>query len=326
MHDVTSRRNRDKVLLELEVGNPAIIGQLRAAGDVKAQQVLGGRWLEIGFAACSYAGTAIDTSIVQQEFKQFQEDLVTVCHKEIVDAIVHQFSLENGEGILAHLVKVLQEANGELVGELNKGNTGHRESLDQRITALSRQFSADYPDSAVSKLVRTVTDGSTKIAGQLTLDDPNSPLSRMQGTIVGLLQTAADGAQQHQQNVATSLAAIITRRDADAGSPRHGLTFQDRGLAYLADLAGQRGHVFDNVSARPGLIARSKVGDGVLKVGTDYLARDAVFAFEFKDESGYKVSDMLTEIEEARKNRGATFGVFVMSVAHAPAGMPPLKC
>jgi hypothetical protein len=84
--------------------------------------------------------------------------------------------------------------------------------------------------------------------------------------------------------------------------------------------------VFDDVSAQPGLIERSKVGDGVVKVGADYLAKDTIIAVETKDERGYKVSDMLTKIEEARKNRDATFGMFVMSVAHAPAGMPTLKC
>jgi hypothetical protein len=312
-------------LLKLEVGKPEMIGQLRAAGDATAQEALGSRWMDIGFAACSYAGTVMDTSMVRHEFQQFQLDLVTLCQREIVEKIQHDFSLANDDGILAHLVKVLEDANGELVGELHKGNAGHQESLDQRITALSRQFSADYPDSVVSKLVRSLTDGSTKIARQLTLDDPNSPLSRMQGTIVGLLQMAADGAQRHQQNVATSLAAIITRREADARSPQHGITFQDRALAYLADLAGQRGHVFDNVSARPGLIGRSKVGDAVLKVGADYLARGASIVFETKDELGYKVSDMLTEIDEARKNRGTPFGVFVIKAACAPPGMPAFK-
>jgi hypothetical protein len=285
MHDLTSLLTPDKILLQLQVGNPEMIRQLRAAGDATAQQALGSRWLDIGFAACSYAGTVMDTSTVRHEFQQFQLDLVTLCQREIVEKIQHDFSLANDDGILAHLVKVLQDANGELVGELHKGNTGHQESLDQRITALSRQFSADYPDSVVSKLVRSLTDGSTKITGQLTLDDPNSPLSRMQGTIVGLLQMAADGAQRHQQNVATSLAAIITRREADAKSPRHGRTFQDRVLAYVADLAGQRGHVFEDVSSRPGLIPpRCKTGDGLLKVGPDYLAKDAPIVIEAKDE------------------------------------------
>jgi hypothetical protein len=322
MHDLTSPPTRDKILLKLQVVNPEMIRQLRAAGDATA---LGGRWLDIGFAACSYAGTVMDTNIVQHEFQQFRRDLVTLCQREIVEKIQRNFSLANDDGILAHLVKVLQDANGELVGELNKGNTGHQESLDRRIAALSRQFSADYPDSAVSKLVRTVTDGSSKIAGQLTLDDPNSPLSRMQGTIVGLLQTAADGAQQHQQNVATNLAAIITRREADAKSPRHGLTFQDRVLAYAADLAGQRGHVFEDVKSRPGLIPpRCKTGDGLLRVGPDYLAKDAPIVIEAKDER-YSVPKMLGEIEEARKNRGATFGVFVIKTACAPPGMPAFK-
>jgi hypothetical protein len=324
MHDITLPHNGDKVPLELVVGNPAMIGQLRAAGDEKAQQVLGGRWLEIGFAACSYAGTVMDTSIVQQEFKQFQRDLVTVCNKEIVDAIVHQFSPNNDDGILAHLVKILQDGNGELVEKLSDGNTEHHNNLDQRIAVLSRQFSTDYPDSALSKLVRTLSDGSQKIVGQFTLDDPNSSLSRMQGAIVELLRTAAAGAQQHQQEVAKSLAVLTTRREADAKSPRHGLTFQDRVLAYFADFAGRRGHVFEDVSSRPGLIPRCKTGDGVLTVGPDYLAKDAPIGIEAKDER-YSVPKMRAEAEQVRKNRGTNFVVFVIKAACAPPGMPDFK-
>jgi hypothetical protein len=222
MHDVTLPRTGDRLLLELEVGNPAMVGQLRAAGDNKAKQALARRWLDVGFAACNYAGTVMDTNMVQHAFEQFQRDLVTLAQREIVDKFQRDFSLDNSDSILAHLVKVIQQGNGELLGGLDKGNTDRQEALEQRITALSRQFSADYPDSAVSKLLRTLADSGTKIAGQLTLDDPSSPLSRMQGTIVRILQTAADGAQQFQQNIATSVASIATRRKAEAESTLHG--------------------------------------------------------------------------------------------------------
>jgi len=76
-------------------------------------------------------------------------------------------------------------------------------------------------------------------------------------------------------------------------------------------------------SAGDGLIARCKTGDGVLKVGPDYVAKDALIACEAKDVRGYKLPDMLAEIEEARRNRGATFGIFIISTRCAPAGLPP---
>jgi len=76
-------------------------------------------------------------------------------------------------------------------------------------------------------------------------------------------------------------------------------------------------------SAGDGLIARCKTGDGVLKVGPDYVAKDALIACEAKDVRGYKLPDMLAEIEGARRNRGATFGIFIISTRCAPAGLPP---
>jgi len=328
MHDITSPRNRDKMLLELEVGNPAMIGQLRAAGDLKAQQVLGGRWLEIGFASCANAGTVMDTGFVEKKFKQFEQDMEKI-RQNMVDDFKHQFSLDNADGPVTKLLKQVHQINDELAGQLGKGNIEHREGLEQCITALARQLSTDDPTSSLSRLVRAVTEGSQKVAGQLTLDDPTSALSRMHGSLTGLLETQNTGAQEFQQNVtatlSTGLAAFTTRRELEAKSTLHGLTFQDRVLAYFADLAGRRGHVFEDVSSRPGLIPRCKTGDGLLKVGPEYLAKDAPISVEAKDELGYSVPKMLAESEEGRKNRGTTFGVFVISARCAPPGMPAFK-
>lgn len=324
MNDLTSSRYQDKLLLELEVCNPAMIGHLRAAGDVKAQQALGGTWLEIGYASCANAGTAMDTGFVEKKFKEFQQDMEQA-RQNMVDDFKHQLSLDNADGPITKLVKQVHATNDELARDLGKGNIEHREGLAQCITALARQFSTDDPTSALSRLVSAITEGGQKAAGQLTLDDPTSALSRMHGSLMGLLKTQNTGAQEFQQNIATTLAALATRRKVEAESTLHGRTFQDQALRAIADLAGQRGHVFEDVSSRPGLIPpRCKTGDGVLKVGPDYLARDAVIVVEAKDEKGYSVRNMLTESERARKNRGAAFGMFVISAAYAPPGMAPL--
>jgi hypothetical protein len=293
----------EKRLLQLEVCHPAMVAALHAAGDEPAQKALALRWMELGFGACANAGTAIDTGLVENKFKQFEQYMREI-RQNIVDDFKRQFLLDNAE-----LLKQVRQANGELAGQLSKGNIEHRESLEQRI-------------------VRAVTEGILKVTGQLTLDDPASALSHMYGGLTGLLEIQNTSNQEFQQNVTTTistgLAAFTTRRQAEAESTLHGRTFQDRAMECLADLAGRRGHVFEDVSSKPGLIPRCKTGDARLKVGPNYRAKDAVFAVEIKEEKGYSVRDMLIEIEEARKNRGASFGVFVISAAYAPAGMPPL--
>jgi hypothetical protein len=271
----TTPRNRDKVLLELEVDNPAMIGQLRAAGNVNAQQALGMRWLKIGFASCANAGTVMDTGFVEKQFEKMRQNMV--------DDFKHQFSLDNADGPVTKLSNQVHQSNDQLAGQL----------------------------------VRAVTESSQKVAGQLSLDDPTSGFARMHGSF-----------QEFQQNVttilSTGLAAFTTRRQAEAESTLHGRTFQDRALEYLADLAARRGHVFEDVSKRPGLIPRCKTGDGLVKVGPDYFAKGAVIGVEVKEEKGYSVRSMLTETEEMRKNRGTTFGFFVISADYAPPGMAPL--
>ena len=93
---------------------------------------------------------------------------------------------------------------------------------------------------------------------------------------------------------------------------------------YLAQAAGIRGHIFDDVSARPSGIPLCKTGDSVVTMGPDHPAKGVGIVFEGKDEEGYSVPMMLKESERARKNRGATFGVFAISIRCAPAGMLPL--
>jgi hypothetical protein len=67
-----------------------------------------------------------------------------------------------------------------------------------------------------------------------------------------------------------------------------------------------------------------KVGDMVVELGADCAAAGEKFVVEAKEDASYKLADARAEIETARKNRGASVGLFLFSVKTAPEGMDSL--
>jgi hypothetical protein len=67
------------------------------------------------------------------------------------------------------------------------------------------------------------------------------------------------------------------------------------------------------------------VGDCVIELGPDSAAPGAKIVIESKEESGYSLARARQEIETARKNRDADWGVFVFSKKTAPAGLEPFS-
>ena len=70
------------------------------------------------------------------------------------------------------------------------------------------------------------------------------------------------------------------------------------------------------------LVARCKKGDAVVTLGAEHVAAGARIVVESKDEAAYKVTRALEEMQQARKNREASLGLFVLSTNAAPDGTP----
>src|SRR5262249_26491820 len=74
-----------------------------------------------------------------------------------------------------------------------------------------------------------------------------------------------------------------------------------------------------------GLIKNCKVGDCVVELGPDSAAPGSKIVIEAKEECGITLAAARQEIEQARKNRGADWGLFVFSKKTAPAGLEPFQ-
>jgi hypothetical protein len=200
-------------------------------------------------------------------------------------------------------------------------------SLDQKDSALSRlvaEFSLDGEGSSMSRLAKMLATTSEQIGKNLTLDDEGSALARLKRELENMVgRLARDNAEFHLQ-MREAMARVDTRRKEDARSPRHGIEFEERLGALLADEAQRLGDLYEATGDTTGNIKNCKVGDHVIELGAESAAAHARIVWEAKDKQGSSLRAAIDEIDEARRNRHAQVGVFVFSSKTAPDGLESL--
>lgn len=228
------------------------------------------------------------------------------------ERLLKEFSLDNADGALCRLVKELTAKHGDL-----------SKDLQNKIDAVVKEFSLDEENSALSRLVQNVDRAQRTITSEFSLDNERSALRRLKTELTTILEAHVKTNAEFQEEVKVALGKLVTRRDEEARSTRHGATFENAVFEFLDREAQRRGDVAENTGASTGLIKNCKIGDAVIQLGPDSAAAGAKIVVEAKEEARYTLRMAREEIEQARKNRDAQHGVFVFSKASAPT-MEPL--
>jgi hypothetical protein len=139
------------------------------------------------------------------------------------------------------------------------------------------------------------------------------------------LATTEKKNQAFQEEVKVSLARIVTTRQEIEQSTRHGKLFEEAMFEFVAREAQHAGDVATPIGNVTGLIKNCKVGDCVVELGPDSAAPGSKIVIEAKEEAGVSLAAARQEIEIARKNRGADWGLFVFSRKTAPNGLEPFQ-
>jgi hypothetical protein len=227
------------------------------------------------------------------------------------ERLLKEFSLDNAEGALCRLVKELTSSHGDL-----------SKNLQEKIDVVVKEFSLDEENSALSRLVKNVDRAQRTITSEFSLDNEQSALRRLKLELTTILEAHVKTNAEFQEEVKVSLAKLVTRREEEARSTRHGATFENAVLAFIEQYAQRRGDVAEDTGVTTGLIKHCKVGDALLHLGPECSAAGAKIVFEAKEVAGYTLRQAQAEIETARKNRGAQVGVFIFSKRAAPAMEP----
>jgi hypothetical protein len=255
--------------------------------------------------------------------------------------ILGEFSLDNDESALKRLVKELTEANGKLKTDLatEVGTVVQEFSLDKEDSALSRlvrrvetaqetitkEFSLDEDDSALSRLSTVIKDAKGAIDSNLTLDNETSALYRLKRELVDILNAHEEKVQGFQTNVLTALESMTAQRKESARSTQHGNVFEDAACEFIEKEAQKAGDVATRTGTTTGLINYCKVGDLVVELGADCVAAGEKFVVEAKEDASYSFPKALAELDTAKKNRGASIGLFLFSAQTAPQGVEMLS-
>jgi hypothetical protein len=230
------------------------------------------------------------------------------------DHVLKEFSLDNQDGALSRLVKQLTTNHGDL-----------SKDLQNKIDVVVKEFSLNEENSALSRLVQNVTQAQRTITNEFSLDSDTSCLSRLKRELHEQLAAAETKNRQFQEEVKIALAKIVTTRQEAERSTRHGVAFEDAVCEFLAREAQHAGDIATPTGHTTGHIKNCKVGDCVIELGPDSAAPGARIAVEAKEDGGYTLARAREEIETARKNRGADWGLFVFSKRSAPTGFEPFQ-
>jgi len=226
-------------------------------------------------------------------------------------------------GLRGQLASTIEDALGD-----QRKHIMREFSLDQKDSALSRllgEFSLDDEQSAMSRLSKMLSATSDQIGKNLTLDDEGSPLARLKRELQSTIDRLVRDNVEFQSQVREALARLDTRKKDDARTPRHGVEFEERLGALLADEAQRLGDLYEACGDTTGLIKNCKVGDHVIELGSESAAAHARIVWEAKDRNGCSLRAALEEIGEARRNRQAQVGVFIFSKRTSPEALEPLQ-
>ena len=243
-------------------------------------------------------------------------------HLGAASPIFKMLSPTDSTGLRAQLTTTIQEALAE-----QRGLILREFSLDHEGSALSRlvgEFSLDAEGSALSRLSKMLSATSEQIGKNLTLDDDGSALSRLKRELLGTIEQLAKSNVEFQSQMREALARMDARKKEEARTTRHGVTFEERLGALIAEEAQRLGDLHEATGETTGQIRQCKKGDHVVTLGADSAAAHARIVWEAKEKQAYSLRAALEEIDEARRNRQAQVGVFVFSRKTAPEGLESL--
>ena len=223
---------------------------------------------------------------------------------------------------VSRFLKSLQE-------RLKTAEQSQAEQLSQALKAID----ANDETSLINRLAKETRDAKTSLLQAINPQDPRSPLGSMKAALESMLEkqgvSAKEAREKQEQRqhelevlVKEALARFETKKEHDSNSAHGGATFEDAVVEFVAGAASGSSYLVEATGGVAGKIPRNKVGD-VLVHFTDHSAFSGCkVVIEAKHDRSYTVAKSLEELGTARKNRGASVGLFVMSASHAPAGFP----
>ena len=216
-------------------------------------------------------------------------------------------------------------ALNRMIKSITDSNGTLKEELSGDVDRMKAEFSLDNKESALSRIVLQLQKNEESISQNLTLDREDSPMARMRRDFIEILEKENDKNQAFRTEVMLQFESQNVRREEALRSTHQGWTFEDQVNDHIEREAQAKGDYFEATGMNAGRKSRSKVGDGVITLGPDTRAPGARIVIEAKKAKTYTLKKALEEIEMARENREAQAGIFVFAVDSVPKNVNPVE-
>jgi hypothetical protein len=203
----------------------------------------------------------------------------------------------------------------------------------KQLALATKALDANDEGSLLSRLMRETQAARSSLLRAFNVDEPGSPLAVLRTSLTKALEEHAKGQAQSlalmderqrklDQDIRESIARLEERKHGDARSTRGGFTFEEAVVRFIQRAVSGAPLIAEPTGRAVGACRGSKVGDLVLRFTNDSLFEGATIVVEAKRDLGFTETKALRELEEARANRTASVGLFVMAKSHAPIGFP----
>jgi len=266
----------------------------------------------------TYLGT--DSHIARLLTPNESNTLLMTLHQTVNDLVashlsqvLHEFSLDNREGVLVRLIEEVHTRNGQLSGD-----------LQSTVQAMTQELSLDKADSALNRLIQRIESTQQQVKAEFTLDNKDSALSRVRAELAEITNAHRADSANFRQEVLAALAAMQARKAERRAGVQHGQDFEEAAYMLIETACLNAGDIIEHVANHTGRVRNQKVGDAVITLGPDTTAAGVKIVCEMKEDSSYRLPKAIEEIGQARENRAAEVGLFIWARRTAPSGLMPL--
>ncbi len=226
--------------------------------------------------------------------------------------LMKYLSPDQQDGLIATIARVaeerLEQQSKKVLSEFDLNNEDS--ALKRLIRQIETNFDPTNPKTALGVLTKALGDTRAQISSDLSLDASGSALNRLHQSLNEQLAQMAEKQVEFQKTVSGQLGIKLVQARTTEG----GFDFEHRAAEALQQRVQALQDEFQSVGETQGLLKR-KTGDHIQIMGAESAMPGARIVFECKRDKAYRVKVALEELEQARKNREADVGVFVMAAS-----------
>ncbi len=275
--------------------------------------------LKVGVIAIQSASPTLDTAVVQAKFNEVESRMkgqMSEFERKVADDLIRYFAERDGvvprtidgalgeKGALARTFHQFFDPSEGRLARLMQAQVGPQSTFGKALDPQNKQGVLALIEARVQGLVEAKLNA---VLGQFSLDEDGSAMCRLKGMLT-------DYFSQLNQSLGIKAA---TAAEAERGHVK-GFVFEEA-LYDVFAVAGERlGDETEMVRGLVGVLPRNKKGDFVATLGDTCGAHGERIVVEVKDQV-LRLKDAVDELQEAKKNREASCGIFVFARGTEPA-------